>query len=278
MKVSKKSYQRIVILGSNSFIAKYFIEYLKKDKINFLPINRTKVDLEKKNSSKYLSKVIRDNDTCVFVAANAPVRNEKMFLSNILMAKNICNSIKTKNIKHFIYVSSDAVYADSKKKIKETSKKEPDNLHGLMHLTREMMIKTIIDKKKLTIVRPTLIYGAGDPHNGYGPNQFLRLIRQKKNIKLFGKGEELRDHIQVEDVALMLYLIAKKNISGEFNLVTGKVISFLNIAKQLIKDYDSKIKIIFLKRTGPIPHNGYRAFCTSSLVSKIKNLKIKTLI
>jgi UDP-glucose 4-epimerase len=278
MKVSKKSYQRIVILGSNSFIAKYFIKYLKKNKINFLPINRKKIDFEKKNSSKYLSKVIRDNDTCVFVAANAPVRNEKMFLSNILMAKNICNSIKTKNIKHFIYVSSDAVYADSKKKIKETSKKEPDNLHGLMHLTREMMVKTIIDKKKLTIVRPTLIYGEGDPHNGYGPNQFLKLIRQKKNIKLFGKGEELRDHIQVEDVAFMLYLIAKKNITGEFNLVTGKVISFLNIAKQLIKNHDSKIKIIFLKRTGPIPHNGYRAFCPSSLVSKIKNLKIKTLI
>ena len=25
------------------------------------------------------------------------------------------------------------------------------------------------------ILRPTLVYGANDPHNGYGPNRFRRL-------------------------------------------------------------------------------------------------------
>ena len=276
MRVFKKKSKRVIVIGSNSFIAKYLIKIFKKNKINFLLINRKKIDLEKKNSTKYLSRIFREDDTCIFIAAKVPVKNEEMFLSNILIARNICEAIKHKKIKHLIYISSDAVYADTKKKIKESSKKKPNSLHGLMHLTREIMLKIAIDKKCLTIVRPTLIYGAGDPHNGYGPNQFLRLIKQNKNIQLFGKGEELRDHIRVEDVASMLYLIVKDNIIGEFNLVTGKIISFLNIAKKIINDNKSKMKIIFLKRNGKIPHNGYRAFHPSLLIKKFKNLKIKT--
>ena len=269
---------RIVILGSDSFIAKHLIKRLRFKKNNLVLINRKRIDLEKENCIKSLSKIIRGNDICIFVAANAPVKNEKMFLSNILICRNICNVIKKKKIKHLVYVSSDAVYSDSKKKIKETSKKKPENLHGLMHITREIMIKNSINNNKITIVRPTLIYGNGDPHNGYGPNRFLRLAKQNKNIHLFGRGEELRDHIWVEDVANMIFLILKKKIIGEYNLVTAKLISFNQIAKIIIKRLKSKSKIIYTKRTSPIPHNGYRAFSRSLLHKKIRNLKLKNFV
>ena len=72
-----------------------------------------------------------------------------------------------------------------------------------MHLTREMMIKEIKDIP-IAIIRPTLIYGKNDPHNGYGPNSFNRLLDKNENIKLFGEGEEKRD-MYVNDVA-ELYL------------------------------------------------------------------------
>ena len=50
-----------------------------------------------------------------------------------------------------------------------------------------------------SILRPTLIYGEGDPHNGYGPNKFMRLAKKNEDILLFGKGEELRDHININE-------------------------------------------------------------------------------
>ena len=50
-------------------------------------------------------------------------------------------------------------------------------------------------RRDLAILRPTLIYGAGDPHNGYGPNRFRRLAATGKPIILFGEGEERRDHV-----------------------------------------------------------------------------------
>ncbi len=49
--------------------------------------------------------------------------------------------------------------------------------------------------------RPCLYYGAGDPHNGYGPNRFRRLANRGETIVLFGEGEVRRDHVAVDDIA-----------------------------------------------------------------------------
>ena len=102
--------------------------------------------------------------------------------------------MKEKKIKYLLYVSSDAGYSDSKVPIDEKSKTEPENLHGFMHLMRENILRLL--GIKMCIVRPTLVYGSNDPHDGYGPNKFIRNAQSKKYIKLFGKGEERRDHIR----------------------------------------------------------------------------------
>ena len=47
-----------------------------------------------------------------------------------------------------------------------------------MHFMREEMLK--ITTNNLCIVRPTLVYGDNDPHNGYGPNKFVRLAQSEK--------------------------------------------------------------------------------------------------
>jgi len=42
-----------------------------------------------------------------------------------------------------------------------------------MHRTRELMLAAEA-KAPLAILRLTAVYGAGDTHNSYGPNRFLR--------------------------------------------------------------------------------------------------------
>ena len=78
-------------------------------------------------------------------------------------------------------------------------------------------------------------FGKEDPHNGYGPNKFFREINSFGKINLFGKGEELRDHISIKDVAKLVLLIIKKDKYGIYNLVTGNVNSFLSIAKMIFE-------------------------------------------
>ena len=98
-----------------------------------------------------------------------------MLLKNIKILSNVVQSLKNILFNQLIYISSDAVFKDDAKIIKETTEKTPLSLHGNMHLIRENVLKNYFNEK-LCILRPTLIYGKKDPHNGYGPNKFLRKI------------------------------------------------------------------------------------------------------
>merc|ERR1712127_291681 len=132
------------------------------------------------NSIQKLSKILKKNDRLVFISAIAPVKNFRMLIQNLDMCKNVFEVLKKKKIDYLLYVSSDAVYSDSEKRINEQSETKPENLHGFMHLMRENILKLL--NMKLCIVRPTLVYGSNDPHNGYGPNQFIRLAQAKKDL------------------------------------------------------------------------------------------------
>ena len=262
------------MLGGGSFIASELIKLLKKNKFNYLAISKKKINLTKNDSVKKLSKVIKKKDSLIFISAIAPVKSFSMLIDNLNICKNVFKALNNKKIGYLLYVSSDAVYSDSRGLLSEKSKTNPQNLHGFMHLMRENIIKLL--KVKLCIVRPTLVYGPNDPHNGYGPNQFIRLAQSNKNITLFGKGEERRDHIHIKDVGKVIYILVNKKYQGTVNIATGKVYSFFKIANKLKKIYGIKIK--YLKRSGPMPHKGYRAFNNKLLKSLLpKNNFIRVL-
>ena len=265
--------KRIVIIGSSGIISTNLQKKLRLNNLNFLVFGRKKIDLKKKDSYKILKKKIKNNDVIVFISAEAPVKNMKMFFNNIEMCNNFCKSLDNKVIDKLIYISSDAVYSDTKKKINENSKTIPNSIHGSMHLMREMILKAKFDEK-LCILRPTLVYGLGDTHNGYGPNRFINLAKKNQNIVLFGKGEEKRDHIYIEDLISTLFECIKRKKNGIFNLATGEVNSFNKIAKKIVLSMNSKSKILFSKRIGKMPHNGYRPFNITLLKKNFKNLKI----
>ena len=192
------------------------------------------------------------------------------------MALNLKKIVNNKKVKNFIYISSDAVYTDTKKKINENSKCLPGSLHGLMHLVREKIFTEIFGKTIL-ILRPTLLFGSKDTHNGYGPNMFTRLAKKNKTIKLYGKGEERRDHLFIDDLIRIIFEAILKNKKGIFNISTGKVLSFFEIAKNIIKVTNSKSKIIFIKRNGPPHHLGLRQFDIKKIKKNFPKSKIKSI-
>ena len=110
------------------------------------------------------------------------------------------------------------------------------------------------------ILRPTLIYGVADPHNGYGPNRFRRLAAAGEDIVLFGEGEERRDHVLVDDVAELILRVLRHRSAGVLNIATGAVASFHDIARDVSEMFDAAIEINSSPRVGPMPHNGYRPF------------------
>jgi UDP-glucose 4-epimerase len=254
---------RVVVLGGKGFIGATITKQLEADGINTLSIGRAEIDLLKATNEKKLTCLLEHGDTLIIAAALAPVKEFSLLLDNINMLRPIIFAAHQVSLSHVIYVSSDAVYSDSPTPLTEISETNPGSLHGIMHKTRELVIQSEISKQfdiPLCIIRPTLIYGTKDPHNGYGPNKFLRLAFDEENIPVFGMGEERRDHVSVNDVANLAVQIVLQKSSGILNIASGRTTSFRTIAEQIILLTKKPLQIIEVPRIGNMPHNGFRPF------------------
>jgi UDP-glucose 4-epimerase len=258
---------RIVIIGANGFVGSEIVAAAHKRGSAVLALGRPDLDLLSDSGAATLANAVRPNDSVIFVSAKAPCKDYAMFLENIVLAKTALDGLNGKQLAHFLYISSDAVYSDSSAPLVEASTTAPDNLHGQMHVAREIMFQTSLGETPFATLRPTLIYGARDPHNGYGPNRFRRLVKGGEPIKLFGKGEERRDHVNVRDVAELAMLICEHKTVGAMNAVTGHVESFMELAQMANGFGVEPVPIKSLPRSGPMPHDGYRPFDPSGVLA-----------
>jgi nucleoside-diphosphate-sugar epimerase len=248
-----------IILGAG-FVGSAAARCLKSEGASCLSIRRKDLDLLSDGADEKLASLINNSSTLVIVSALAPVKNYKMLHENLRMLEPIVNVLSEVKPAHIVYVSSDAVYKDSSNPLSENSCAEPSSLHGVMHLTREIVLREIAGDIPLAIVRPSLIYGLADPHNGYGPNRFYRDACNAQDIQLFGEGEERRDHVYIDDVGELISRVVRRRSEGVLNIATGEVYSFREIAEKIAKRPNQNIKVVGNLRNGPIPHNGYRAF------------------
>jgi nucleoside-diphosphate-sugar epimerase len=254
---------RVVILGSAGFVGAACHRRLETLGVPVLPLPRTELDLTTPEAGDLLASYLRPEDSLLFVSAKAPVKTESMLIENLQMASAVCEALRKTSVQHLSYISSDAIYDDSEQPLSESSCAQPGSLHGVMHLAREVML-TNAWQGPTCFLRPTLIYGAEDPHNGYGPNRFMRLAKTGEDILLFGEGEERRDHVWIQDVADLTCRVLGHQSAGSLNIATGSVVSFRDIAEKVIQLIPNSSQIKGSVRSGPMPHNGYRAFDPSA--------------
>lgn len=265
---------RVVILGAGGFIAGAALRRFAAQGIPTLALGRPGLDLLDPDAATQLAAALRPDDTLVFASAKAPVKDVGMLRENIIMAETVCAALRERPVAHVIYISSDAVYKDSPGPLTEASCAEPASLHGVMHLAREVALRQTY-AGPLALVRATLVYGFDDPHNGYGPNRFRRLAASGKEIVLFGEGEERRDHVDVEDVAELVSLIARHRSTGVANAVSGAVASFRELAEFAAGACSPRVAIRGTPRNGPMPHDGYRPFDNSAVLKAFPGFRFK---
>lgn len=251
--------KRVVVMGAGGFVGKAVSARLAKDGVPVLALGRGDIDLLAPDAAASLALLLHPQDVFIAVSARAPVKNPDMLVENMVMARAMVQALADAPVSHVVNVSSDAIYGDSSDPITEEFNAAPGSLHGVMHLARELMFGATV-KTRLAMVRPTLIYGPGDPHNGYGPNRFRRLAAKGENIILFGEGEERRDHVYIDDVAELITRVIYHGSAGSLNIATGEVHSFREIAEKSIQLAGQGGRISGSPRSGPMPHNGYRPF------------------
>jgi nucleoside-diphosphate-sugar epimerase len=253
-----KAPARAVVIGSG-FVGGAIAAALKTAGVPVLALKRTELDLLAADATAKLAALLRPDDAVVFVSAVAPAKNTAQLMTNLRMAEPAAAAIAAKPPAHLLYISSDAIYADDANPVTEASAAAPTTTHGMMHAARELMFRSEY-KGPFAALRPTLIYGAGDPHSGYGPNRFRREALQGKSIQIFGEGEEQRDHVLVQDVAELARRILFHRSTGALNAVTGKSVAFAEIARLVAAQFTPKATVVSIPRPGPRAHLLHRFF------------------
>ena len=154
-----------------------------------------------------------------------------------------------KNKVPFIYASSAAVYGLNKICIENPLYEDPINVYGYSKLAFDNYVRRHLRKSHSQIVglRYFNVYGYGEQNKGNMAStifQFFNQYKTSNKIRLFGKylnydkGMQSRDFIYIDDIVkTIIWLYNNKNVSGIFNLGTGKTASFNDVAKEIISNH-----------------------------------------
>lgn len=252
---------RVVILGAGGFVARALAARLAAGGIPVLAVSSRQVDLSTPGAAAALGALLRTSDAVVMTSALTPDkgRDAATLMKNLRMAESVAAALALRPCVQLVYLSSDAVYDWRHPLISEATAPSPTDLYSTMHLAREQMLRAATSETKVPfcILRPCAIYGPGDTHNGYGPNRFARTALAEGRIRLFGAGEETRDHVFIEDVVTMIDLVLRHQSTGVLNLVSGRSPSFAEVANLVARNGARPVTLEYLPRSGIITHRHF---------------------
>ncbi len=255
---SPENSARVLVLGGRGFIGGALLAALEHAGIPRLAPARSELDLAADGAGERLAAMLRATDALVFLACLTPDKGRGVgpFLQNIHMAASVCAALEKVTPAHVVYFSSDAVYPLDGAPVTEQSCAQPADLYGVMHLAREILVKSAT-RAPVAVLRPTLVYGAADTHNSYGPNRFRRMASKEGRITLGGEGEETRDHILVDDLVALVLLVLRHQGNGTLNVATGRSITHAELAKKVAALFQKPIDVVGTPRQHPVTHRHF---------------------
>lgn len=128
----------------------------------------------------------------------------KYYETNVIGTQNVLNEMDRVGCKHLIFTSSVAVYGLNRVNPDENHSVDPFNHYGKSKWEAEKVIKAWYDKdpdrKSVTIIRPTVIFGEMNRGNVYN---LLRQIASGKFL-MIGKGQNRKSMAYVGNVVALV--------------------------------------------------------------------------
>lgn len=147
----------------------------------------------------------------------------------------------------FIYASSAAVYGNGTAFVEERQHEAPLNVYGYSKTLFDQYTRRFLPSNQSQIVglRYFNVYGPREQHKGSMASVAFHLRNQllaEGTVQLFegcdgyGNGEQRRDFVYVTDVvSVIIWLMKHPEISGIFNVGTGRSQSFNDVAQAVLK-------------------------------------------
>jgi len=255
----------LLVFGGTGFVGSSII---KKQKTNekIYSVSSNKIRLYKSKSSKLIKNSLFKNYLknekkfdAIFCAATR--YDPKKYNSDALgVYKNNINSIikflkflENTNIRKCLLVSSYAVYGNKNNNNKENSKILVENFsnkefyYAFAKFTQENLLINFCKEKsiKYNIIRLPSIYGPGSTlkmkNSHVIPSFIMQVLNKKKNITIYGNGDEKREFIYIFDLIKILMRLRNKDLNGTINVGSNSFVSIKSIFNKIIKFTNSKI-------------------------------------
>ncbi len=280
---------KIVVTGGAGFIGSNIVEELLRHnhlvrvidnlstgyKINVSPhVDFHEVDVR---DFKKINEITTDFDVIIHLAANVgnvksienPIHDAEV---NVLGTRNIISAVLKNKIPSLIYFSSAAIYGTPKYlPIDENHPCEPDSPYGVSKLAgeKDVLCMSRINNFRSVCFRPFNVYGKNQRFDAYGnviPIFFQKIINDKP-ITIYGDGEQTRDFINVRDIVNAVINAIENNVSGIFNLATGKSITINQLLEYIKIATGKKIKINYSSR-----RKGEVIYSSANITNLVSNL------
>ncbi len=267
----------ILITGGAGFIGSHVVRRFVNKYPDYLIVNADKLtyagnlenltDIESRNNYKFEKIDIVDKqsvlelfnkynfDGIIHLAAESHVDRsitgpDEFVFTNIVGTVNLLNAALNswKNSpegKLFYHISTDEVYGSLGKEglFTEETSYDPKSPYSASKASSDHMVRAY----NHTFGIPVVISNCS---NNYGPNQFpekliplaINNIKNNKPIPVYGKGENIRDWLYVEDHASAIDLIFHKGKAGEtYNIGGNNEWKNIDLIKLLCRIMDKKL-------------------------------------
>lgn len=255
---------KILVTGGCGFIGSNFIRYILKKYPDYEVVNLDALtyagnrenlrDIEadqmyqfihgRIEDTKTVSDALKGTDMVVNFAAESHVDRsiidtQPFLMTNIVGLQALIDSVRRAGIRKFIHLSTDEVYGSLETDdgcFTEETPLAPNSPYSASKAAGDLLIRACIKTYGLpaVIVRPS---------NNYGPFQYpekliplmVTNLMDKRPVPVYGKGENIRDWLFVEDTCTAIDTIMHRGRPGEvYNVGGGSEKRNIDVVKKVL--------------------------------------------